>query len=318
MSIRISDSVFTRDRISSTDRPSLPPHVYFLVSALFHYLGPACAVLLFARIAPPGVAWLRIASAALVFGLWRRPWRYFGRLSTVDRRTVLMLGVVLAVMNSSFYEAIARLPLGTVGAIEFLGPIALAAAGTRTARNFAALGLATAGVYALTEVRIVGQPLGYLFAFANCGLFVLYVVLGHRLASGGNGIDRLGAAMAVAMVAALPIGIRQAAPAFNSPALLGAAIGVGISSSVIPYVCDQLAMARLPRATFALMLALLPATATCIGLLVLRQVPNLNDVVGVALVIGGVALHAESKRSRLEAVKGKDQKWMTSGSASRG
>jgi inner membrane transporter RhtA len=309
--------VFTRDRASSTDRPRLPPQAYFLASAVFHYLGPAFAVLLFARIAPLGVAWLRIASAAVVFGLWRRPWRYFGKLSIAERRTVLMLGVVLAVMNSAFYEAIARLPLGTVGAIEFLGPIILAAAGMRTARNFAALGLATAGVYALTEVRIVGQPVGYLFAFANCGLFVLYVALGHRLASSGNGIDQLGAAMAVAMLAAFPIGIEQAAPAFDSPALLGAAIGVGICSSVIPYVCDQLAMARLPRATFSLMLALLPATASCIGLVVLRQVPSLRDVIGVVLVIGGVALHGESRHVRLEATKGEEQRWSTSGSVAR-
>jgi inner membrane transporter RhtA len=308
--------VFVLASTRPTHGPAIPPQAYFLVSAVFHYLGPAFAVLLFAHLAPLGVAWLRIASAAVVFGLWRRPWRYFGKLSTSDRRTVLALGVVLAIMNSTFYEAIARLPLGTVAAIEYLGPIALAAAGMRTARNFAALALAAAGVYALTEVRIVGQPVGYMFAFANCGLFVLYVALGHRLASSGNGIDRLGAAMTVAMLAALPIGIGQAATAFSSPALLGAAVGVGISSSVIPYVCDQLAMARLPRATFSLMLALLPATATCIGLLVLRQVPTLRDVIGVALVIGGVALHAEP--ARLDATKRKDQKWITSDSATRG
>jgi inner membrane transporter RhtA len=308
--------VFAPASTRPTHGPAIPPQAYFLVSAVFHYLGPAFAVLLFAHLAPLGVAWLRIASAAVVFGLWRRPWRYFGKLSTSDRRTVLALGVVLAIMNSTFYEAIARLPLGTVAAIEYLGPIALAAAGMRTARNFAALALAAAGVYALTEVRIVGQPVGYMFAFANCGLFVLYVALGHRLASSGNGIDRLGAAMTVAMLAALPIGIGQAATAFSSPALLGAAVGVGISSSVIPYVCDQLAMARLPRATFSLMLALLPATATCIGLLVLRQVPTLRDVIGVALVIGGVALHAEPVR--LDATKRKDQKWITSDSATRG
>ena len=297
-------------------RPAVPPQAYFLVSALFHYLGPAFAVLLFAQVAPLGVAWLRIASAALVFGLWRRPWRYFGKLSTSDRRTVVILGVVLAVMNSTFYEAIARLPLGTVGAIEFLGPIALAAAGMRTRRNFAALGVAATGVYLLTEVRLAGEPVGYLFAFANCGLFVLYVALGHRLASSGNGIDRLGAAMLVASLAALPIGIEHAAAALGSPALLGAAFGVGISSSVIPYVCDQLAMARLPRATFSLMLALLPATATCIGLLVLRQVPTLREVIGVVLVIGGVALHAEPLRRG--TTNGKDRTWNASGSEAPG
>lgn len=271
----------------------VPPHLYFVTSAIFHYLGPAFAVLLFARIEPLGVAWLRIASAAVVFALWRRPWRFYLQLSRADRRTVIGLGVVLALMNVTFYLAIARLPLATVGAIEFLGPIALAAFGMRTGRNWLALLVAVGGVYLLTNVGIGGEPLGYLFAFLNCGLFILYIVLGHRIAASGGatGVDRLGLAMLIAMVAALPIGILDATPAFLDPVLLAAAIGVGISSSVIPYVCDQLAIARLPRATFALLLALLPATATVIGILVLRQIPTIPELVGVGLVIIGVAVH---------------------------
>ena len=271
----------------------VPPQAWFLVSAVFHYLGPAFAVLLFSSVAPLGVAWLRIASAAAVFALWRRPWRYFRKLDRDARRTVVALGVVLALMNVCFYLAIARLPLGTVGAIEFLGPIALAAAGLRSTRNFAALLLAAAGALVLTDVRLAGTPLGFLFAFLNCALFLLYIVLGHRIAAEGGtaGIDRLGCAMLVAMVAALPIGIADAAPAFLHPDWLAAGIGVGICSSVIPYVCDQLAMARLPRATFALMLSLLPAMACLIGAVVLHQIPSLPEVGGVLLVIIGVLLH---------------------------
>jgi inner membrane transporter RhtA len=284
-------SVGDSERAALVER--VPPQIFFVVSAVFHYLGPACAVLLFAAVAPLGVAWLRIASAAAVFALWRRPWRYYRALSRGDRRTVLMLGAVLAAMNSCFYLAIDRLPLGTVGAIEFFGPIGLAAVGLRTRRNFAALALAAVGVYVLTDVRIAAEPWGFLLAFANCALFVGYVMLGHRLAAAGGrqGIDRLGAAMMVAMVAALPIGITDAAPAFRDPWLLAAGLGVGIASSVIPYVCDQLAMARLPRATFALMLSLLPATASVIGVLVLRQIPSAVEVFGVGLVIAGVAVH---------------------------
>ena len=281
----------------------IPPHAYFMVSAVFHYLGPAFAVLLFAEVAPLGVAWLRIASAAAVFALWRRPWRYYRRLNRDARRTVLMLGAVLALMNACFYLAIARLPLGTVGAIEFLGPIALATLGLGSARNLMALALAAAGVYLLADVRLAGEPLGFLFAFANCALFVLYIVLGHRMAADGGtaGIDRLGAAMLVAMVVALPIGIRDAVPAFLSLWLLAAGIGVGICSSVIPYVCDQLAMARLPRATFALMLALLPAMASLIGAGVLRQIPSTVEIAGIGLVIGGVVLHRPSRKNPEDA-----------------
>ncbi|MBV9231960.1 MAG: EamA family transporter, partial [Chloroflexi bacterium] len=112
----------------------IPPHVFFLVSAVFHYLGPAFAVLLFANVSVLGVAWLRIASAAVVFAVWRRPWNIFFGRPWAKLRVLLALGIVLGLMNACFYLAIARLPLGTVGAIEFIGPITLAALGTRTRR----------------------------------------------------------------------------------------------------------------------------------------------------------------------------------------
>src|SRR5438876_12085829 len=145
----------------------VPPQGYFVGSAIFHYLGPSFAVLLFARVDVLGVAWLRIASAALVFAVWKRPWRLFAELEPRERRTVLGLGFVLAIMNVCFYLAIDRLPLATVGTIEFLGPIVLAAFGVRTMRNLAALLLACGGVFLLTSVRISGEPIGSTFAFAK-------------------------------------------------------------------------------------------------------------------------------------------------------
>jgi inner membrane transporter RhtA len=200
-------------------------------------------------------------------------------------------------MNASFYLAIARLPLGTVGAIEFLGQIILAAIGVRSARNSAALGLALAGGALLTDVRLGGQPIGFLFAFANAALFILYVILGHRIAQDGGraGIDRLGAAMLFALLAITPLGLGEALPAFTNAQLLLAGVGVGLCSSVIPYVTDQLAMARLPRATFALLLALLPAVATIMGAVVLRQIPAPLEILGIALIMGGVAIHQEAR-----------------------
>jgi inner membrane transporter RhtA len=273
---------------------TLPPVSYFLTSAVFHYLGPSLAVLLFAHVDVLGVAWLRIASAAAVFAVWRRPWRV---LRAGRWRLQLALGAVLAAMNSFFYLAVDRLPLATVGAVEFLGTVVLAAAGARTGRNLLALALAVGGVVVLTNLRLAGEPLGFAFAFANCLGFVLYVVLGHRNASSaadpGAAIDQLGASMLVAAVVATPVGLVPAVPAFTHPLWLAWGVGVGVCSSVVPYVCDQLAMARLPRATFALMLALLPATATLIGLAVLAQVPTWADLAGIALVATGVALHQD-------------------------
>jgi len=283
---------------ASMPRFAPPPQLYFVTSAIFHYLGPAFAVLLFARVEPLGVAWLRIASAALIFAAWRRPWHHFLQLTVAARWNIVGLGIVLGCMNACFYLAIDRLPLATVGAIEFLGPIALALAGLRTRRNTVAFALVVAGVWFLTHLRLAGTPLGFVFAFANCALFTLYIVLGHRVANdaGGRAIDGLAAAMLVALVVATLIGIRPALPALISPWLLAAGIGVGVTSSVIPYVCDQLAMARLPRATFAMLLALLPATACLVGAVVLHQLPSRAETIGMALVAAGIAIHREARR----------------------
>jgi len=263
-----------------------------VVSAIFHYLGPAFAVLLFARVDVLGVAWLRIASAAVIFALWRRPWRKVRGAG----RLLLAWGAVLALMNSTFYLAIDRLPLGTVAAIEFLPVIVLAALGTRTPRNMGALALAIPGVYLLTDVALEGDPLGVAFAFVNAALFAAYIVVSHRAAQNGTipGIDLLGMAMLIAAVVATPIGVWGAAPAFLDPVALAAGVGVGVSSSVIPYVTDQLAMARMSRSTYALMVALLPATATVIGIVVLAQLPSAIEALGVALVIAGVAVHRDA------------------------
>jgi inner membrane transporter RhtA len=233
----------------------IPPEAFFICSAIFHYLGPAFAVLLFARVDVLGVAWLRIASAAVVFAVWKRPWRLFVQLDTGERRTVIALGFVLAIMNVCFY-------------------------------------LACSGVFLLTSMRISGEPIGYIFAFANCALFVLYILLGHRIAATGGrgGVERLALAMLIASVVVTPVGLKNALVAVFNPMLLLAGAGVGICSSVIPYICDQFAMARLSKATFALMLSLLPATACLVGIVVLRQVPSISELSGVGAVIAGVAL----------------------------
>ena len=272
---------------------AVPPQAYFVGSAVFHYLGPAFAVLLFARVDVLGVAWLRIASAALIFALWRRPWRGLAALDRDGRALLVSLGAVFAAMNACFYLAIDRLPLATVAAIEFIGPILLALAGARVSRNLAAVAAAAAGVYLLTNVHFVGEPAGVGFAFANAILFTAYIVLAHRVArrAAMGGVNGLAGAMLCAFVFVSPVGLADALPALADPVALAAGIGVGVSSSVIPYVFDQLAMARLPRATYALFVALLPATATAVGVVVLRQLPTGPELAGIALVMLGMAIH---------------------------
>ena len=272
---------------------SAPPHAWFGVSAIFHYLGPSFAVLLFPAVGVLGVAWMRIASAAAIFAPWTKPWRTIKQADARTRFLLIGLGACLATMNTSFYLALDRLPMSLVAAMEFVGTIGVALYGLRTARNFTALALAALGVFLLIDVKWSTDPLGLSWAFLNGALFVGYIVLGHKISESGasGGVERLGAAMAMAFFFIMPIGFVQAAAAFTMPVLVLAGIAVGACSSVIPYVCDQLAMSRLPRASFALMLALLPATATLIGVMVLAQIPSGQDMIGVLLVMSGVAIH---------------------------
>lgn len=250
-------------------------------------------MLLFPSVGVLGVAWLRIASAAAIFAPWTRPWRTWAQADRRTRTLLVALGACLAVMNAAFYLALDRLPISLVAAIEFVGTIGVALYGLRTARNLAALGLAMTGVLILIDVKWASDPEGLFWAFLNGALFVGYIVLGHRISQAGasGGVERLGAAMAIAFLFVMPVGLLEALTAFGAPLLLAAGIGVGVCSSVIPYVCDQLAMSRLPRASFALLLALLPATATIIGVIVLAQIPSLRDLGGILLVMAGVAIH---------------------------
>lgn len=271
----------------------VPPQAWFGVSAIFHYLGPSLAVLLFPAVGPLGVVWFRIVAAAAVFGVWKRPWRTLLAVDGQTRWVLAALGACLALMNASFYLALDRLPVSLVASMEFVGTLAVALYGVRTARNGAALAAAGAGVYLLVGVQWASQPWGLFWSVLNSVLFVCYIILGHRLSQrgAGAGVEGLGAAMSVALLCITPIGLLSAVRVFARPVLVLAGIGVGLCSSVIPYVSDQFAMSRLPRASFSLMMALLPASATLMGAVVLRQIPSVRGLIGIGLVMAGIAVH---------------------------
>jgi inner membrane transporter RhtA len=214
----------------------VPAPAWFGVSAVFHYLGPSFAVLLFPAVGVFGVAWFRIASAALVFMPVTRPWRVFRKADGRTRLRLLALGFCLAAMNTAFYLALDRLPMSLVAAMEFAGTVMVALWGLRSGRNFLALALVVAGVGLLVDVRWESDGPGLLFALVNAILFVYYIVLGHRIAESGaaGGVERLGAAMAIAFLFILPVGLVQALRAFSVPELVLAGVGVGVCSSVIP------------------------------------------------------------------------------------
>ena len=273
----------------------LPPQMLFVMGALSQYVGAALAVLLFAKVPAAGVAWLRVLSSAAVLIAWRKPWHT--HWTGPRLRIVTAFGLVLATMNVAFYLAIDRLPLGTAVAIEFCGPIAVAALGSRTRRDYAALALATLGVLALADVHLSGSPGGLAFAVAAGVAWAGYVVIGHRMAAdpGIRPQDGLALGMGIGALAFAPILAGSAEAAWSDPVLLAACIAVGVLSSAVPYALEQVAMRRLARPRFALLLALLPATAAVVGAVILGQVPSAVEAAGIALVVTASLLRSHQK-----------------------
>lgn len=279
----------------------IPAPVLFIVGAVSQYAGAAAAVLLFAEVPAEGVAWLRVLAAALVLSAWRRPWRALRGSSRRRLGLIAAFGTVLALMNTAFYLAIAELPLGTAVAIEFLGPVAVAALGTRSRRDVAAFSLAVLGVALLADVRLVdgriGSAPGVAFALLAAALWAGYILLGSRVAGGGAGIDGLAAGLVAGTLAVAPLGAPAALPALVDPRLLGVCLAVGVLSSVVPYALDQVVLTRMAAGRFALLLALLPATAAVVGAVVLRQTPSAIEAAGIGLVVAAVAVRTPAPPS---------------------
>jgi inner membrane transporter RhtA len=254
------------------------------------YVGAALAVGLFDRLPPAAVAVLRVLGAAAVLLAWRRP----GRAAWRGRRLLraAAFGLATAVMNIAFYEAIARLPLGTAVAVEFVGPVAVAALASRRTRDVAAVVLAAGGVALIADVQWSGQPLGVLWALAAAAMWAAYILLGKRVATAGNGLDDMAVGFGVAAVLLSPLVLLGGPAALLDPMVPLLGVGVGVLSSVLPYVLDQFVLRRVGQARFAVLLALLPATATGVGLVALGQVPSALEAVGILAVVVAVAVRS--------------------------
>jgi inner membrane transporter RhtA len=279
--------------MATTARERIPAPLLFVVGGMSMYVGAALAVGLFDRLSPTAVAVLRLVGAAAVLLAWRRPGRAAWRGSRLVRAAAF--GLATALMNLAFYEAIARLPLGTAVAVEFVGPVAVAAVASRRPRDVGAVVLAALGVALIADVRWSGNPSGVLWALAAAGMWAAYILLGKRVASAGNGIDDMAVGFVVAAVVLSPlllIGGAGALGALAGPGVLVLAVGVGVLSSVLPYVLDQLVLRRVGQARFAVLLALLPATATAVGLIALAQVPGPVEALGITAVVVAVALRS--------------------------
>jgi inner membrane transporter RhtA len=263
------------------------PEALFVLSAIAQYSGAVIAVGMFDEAGPATVAWMRVVAAAVI--LLAVSWRDQRAWSRRDLGAAALFGIATALMNLSFYLAIDRLALGKSVVIEFIGPITVAAAFTRTRRNTVALLLATVGVVVLSGVEIGGNPLGLLFIFLASAMWAAYIVIGRRVAALDRGLSGLGVGLAIGAVVIAPFGIPGSHHLFARPSLIGAVFAVGLLSNAIGYGIDQHVMRRIPVRRFALLLALLPVTALVIGFIALGQRPSVYDLLGAVLVIAGVA-----------------------------
>lgn len=272
-----------------------PPEALFVLSAVSQYVGAAIAVTLFDQVAPRTVAWLRVVGAALAVlavshSELRRRWR------RRELGAAALFGLATAGMNLCFYLAIDRIDLGKSVAIEFIGPICVAAAMTRTVRNAVALGLAAAGVFVLGGAELGENRAGLAFLLAASALWAMYIVIGSRVAGLGRGLGGLGLGLAIGAAALVPIGAPGSGAVWRSPGLLGLCLVVGVFSNAIGYGIDQHVLRRIAVRRFSLLLALLPVTAVAVGAIALSQYPSVTDGIGIAGVLAAVILQERESR----------------------
>ncbi len=277
------------------------PEALFLLSAVAQYVGAVIAVGLFDRVEPQTVAWFRVMGAAVaLLAVSRRWWTGWTRTQLVG---VAMFGVATALMNTFFYLAIARIDLGKGVTIEFVGPIAVAAATTRTGRNALALGFAVVGVGVLGGVEIDdGNTAGLVFILLASAMWAAYIVIGSHVAKVDRGVAGLGLGLAIGTIATTPIGAPWSGPVWVAPSLLALCLLVGVFSNAVGYGIDQFTMRRIPIRRFSLLLALLPVTAALMGWIFLDQPPSTIDLIGIGLVLIGVAVQERDEIERVETV----------------
>jgi inner membrane transporter RhtA len=274
----------------------IPPTALVLLGIVSVQVGAAVAKQLFTVAGAAGTVTLRLVVAALVLVvIWRPSLR-------LDRRTLLVVvtyGVVLAAMNLCFYAALARIPLGAAVTIEFLGPLAVAVAGSRRWLDGLWVLLAGVGVVLLTRVQGGLALSGVLFALAAGVCWAAYILVTAKLGSKTSDGKGLALAMVVGAVIALPFGISSAGTAMLDPVVLAAGFAVALMSSVIPYSLELEALRRMPPRAFGILMSMEPALAALAGLVLLGEQLKPAQWVAVCCVV--IASVGATRSARPEA-----------------
>jgi inner membrane transporter RhtA len=257
-------------------------------------VGAAFATKLFDTLGPAGTVLLRVLFAALVLvAVWRPAPRAH---SARELRLAALFGLCLAFMNLSFYEALDRIHLGIAVTLEFVGPLGVALAGSRTRLDVLWAALAAGGVVLLGGI---GAPdlTGVAFALFAGGLWAAYILLNARVGRTFPGGSGLALAMAIGTIPLIPIGIADAGSNLLHPDLLAVGFAVALLSSVVPYSLELEALRRLPQRVFGVLMSLEPGVAALAGFVVLGQGLSVVDVIAIGLVVGASAGATRSART---------------------
>ena len=269
--------------MSFTDLVKIPGPVLALSAMVFVQLGASLSTNLFAALTPAGTAWLRLVVAAVLLLAWTRPAVH--RIPRPVLFTTMALGAVTGMLMLLFVEAIARIPLGTAVAIEFLGPLTVAAVSSSRRAALLWPAFAAAGVLALTEPWVGHLDLlGLGFAAASAVSWGGYILLTRRVGEALPGLQGLAISLTTAAVVVAPFGAGAAIGGLTLP-LATKALGLGILVPLLPYIAEMLALRRMRLAAFGTLMALEPGIATALGLLVLVQRPTVLQLVGIAMVV---------------------------------
>ncbi len=276
---------------------ALGPVALVVAGGLSVQFGAAVAVLLMPKAGALGVVTLRLAAAALVLLVVCRP-RLRGH-SRADWGTVVTFGVAMGAMNTLFYQAVDRIPLGAAVTLEVLGPLVLSVVASRRLVNLVWAGLALCGVVLLSGGGFDRlDPVGAAYALGAGAMWAAYIVFSARTGRRFPQADGLALAMAVAAALSLPLGVMESGAALVVPSTLGLGFAVALLSSVLPYTLELMALRRLPAPTFAVLMSLEPAIAATAGFLLLDQALSRTDALAIALVIGASIGAVRSRTAR--------------------
>ncbi|MFD7530257.1 DMT family transporter [Streptomyces sp. NPDC059849] len=278
---------------------ALAPVALVVAGGLSVQFGSAVAVLLMPKAGALGVVTLRLAVAALVMLAVCRP--TLRGHSRADWGTVLAFGLAMGGMNTLFYQAADRIPLGAAVTLEVLGPLALSVFASRRLVNVVWAGLALGGVVLLGGGGFDRlDPVGAAYALGAGAMWATYIVFSARTGRRFPQADGLALALVVAALLSLPLGIMESGSKLLVPSTLGLGAAVALLSSVLPYTLELMALRRLPAPTFAILMSLEPAIAATAGFLILDQALTTTDALAIALVIGASmgAVRSQTRRLR--------------------